>query len=167
MKGVDAEVDCRRDGRAFAALRTVAHDKGDLYMRTRSASHFFCLGRRSVGLIALPSQRRRGAAGFWPAPSRARRGAIPRQAVATGSPNPIGAAYENLRLGVRVRSQFANNNETTSVVLRFDDDIKVNMATVPGICTADQLERRLLAAAYAQCGPGPVAATPICRRPAT
>ena len=74
--------------------------------------------------------------------------------LATGSPNPIGAAYENLRLGVRVRSQLVSGSETQSVTLRFDDDIKVNLATVPGTCTAAQLSGDTIAQAYAQCGPG-------------
>ncbi len=74
--------------------------------------------------------------------------------LATGSPNPIGAAYENLRMGIRVRSQLESGSETQSVILRFDDDIKVNLATVPGTCTAAQLSGDTIAQAYAQCGPG-------------
>ena len=76
--------------------------------------------------------------------------------VATGSPNPIGAAYENLRLGVRVRSQFSPaSSETTKVILRFDDDMQVQLNTVPGTCTAAQLSGKTIAQAYAICGPGP------------
>jgi hypothetical protein len=75
--------------------------------------------------------------------------------LATGSPNPIGPAYENLRLGIRVRSQFdPSSSETQSVILRFDDDMKINLATVPGTCTAPQLTGDTIAQAYAQCGPG-------------
>ena len=72
-----------------------------------------------------------------------------------GSPHPIGTAYENLRLGVRVRSQFnPSTSETTSVNLKFDQDIKLNLAAVPGTCTAASLSGDTIATAYEQCGPG-------------
>jgi hypothetical protein len=110
-----------------------------------------------VGLIALPSS----AAAAPPAvpaclfPNTAGSDSCPKL-VATGSPNPIGAAFENLRLGIRVRSRFQPaTSETTKVILRFDDDIAVNLAAVPGTCTAAQLSGKTIAQAYAICGPGP------------
>ena len=76
--------------------------------------------------------------------------------VTTGSPDPIGAAYENLKLGVRVRSQFdPATSETTSVNLRFDEDIKFNLGAVPGTCTAATLTGKTIQQAYNVCGPGP------------
>jgi hypothetical protein len=72
-----------------------------------------------------------------------------------GSPDPVGAAYENIRLGVRVRSQFQpSNSETQTVILRFDDDIRLQLNLVPGTCTAPQVNGDTIAQAYAQCGPG-------------
>ena len=45
---------------------------------------------------------------------------------------PVGAAYENIKLGVRVRSQFSPaTSETTSVNLKFDDDIALNLEVDP------------------------------------
>jgi hypothetical protein len=74
----------------------------------------------------------------------------------TGTPNPIGSAFENIRLGVRVRSRFQpSSSETQSVTLRFDDDIRLQLNTVPGTCTAPQVTGDTIAQAYAQCGPGP------------
>lgn len=67
---------------------------------------------------------------------------------------PIGTAFENIRLGVRVRSQFAPaTSETTSVNLRFDDDIALNLAGIPS-CPASELTGKNISAAYEQCGPG-------------
>ena len=52
--------------------------------------------------------------------------------------------------------------------LRFDDDIKINLAADPGTCPASELSGKTIAQAYEQCGPGadgnPAArATPTCR----
>ena len=69
-------------------------------------------------------------------------------------PSPaIGAAYENIRLGVRVRSQFTpTTSETNSVTLRFDDDIALNLAGIPA-CPASEVWARTSPTAYEQCGP--------------
>jgi hypothetical protein len=65
----------------------------------------------------------------------------------------IGTAFENIRLGVRVRSQFAPaTSETTSVNLKFDDDIALNLAGIPS-CPSSELTGKNIAAAYEQCGP--------------
>ena len=67
---------------------------------------------------------------------------------------PIGAAYENIKLGVRVRSQFTPaTSETTSVNLRFDDDIALNLAGIPS-CPSSELTGKNISRAYEQCGPG-------------
>jgi hypothetical protein len=67
---------------------------------------------------------------------------------------PIGGALENVGLGVRVRSRFdPPTSETTSVVLRFDDNIRLNLTGIP-TCPASELTGKNIAAAYEQCGPG-------------
>jgi hypothetical protein len=125
--------------------------------RKRAAVVLASAAALGVGLIAFPGS----AAAAPPAVPTCAFPSTPgsdscAKLVTTGSPNPIGAAYENLRLGVRVRSQFSpTTSETTSVTLRFDDDIKLNMGAVPGTCTAAQLTGKTIAQAYAQCGPGP------------
>jgi len=110
-----------------------------------------------VGLIALPAS----AAAAPPAIAAC---AFPNTAgsdscdtiVTTGSPNPIGTAYENVTMGVRVRSQFSPaTSETTSVNLKFDQDIKFNLGVVPGTCTAATLSGKTIQQAYNVCGPGP------------
>ena len=55
-------------------------------------------------------------------------------------PSPaIGPAYENIKLGIRVRSQFTpTTSETNSVTLRFDDDIALNLAGLPS-CPASEV----------------------------
>jgi hypothetical protein len=110
-----------------------------------------------VGLIALPAS---AAAAPPPVPICA----FPNGAgsdscdtiVTTGSPNPIGTAYENMKMGVRVRSQFdPPTSETTKVTLKFDQDIKFNLAAVPGTCTSATLSGKTIQQAYNLCGPGP------------
>ena len=71
----------------------------------------------------------------------------------TGVAPPVGAAFENIKLGVRVRSQFSPaTSETTSVTLRFDDDIALNLSGIP-VCPSSELTGKNMAAAYEQCGP--------------
>jgi hypothetical protein len=66
----------------------------------------------------------------------------------------IGSAFENIRLGVRVRSQFSPvTSETTNVNLKFDDDIALNLAGIPA-CPASELTGKNIRAAWEQCGPG-------------
>jgi len=67
----------------------------------------------------------------------------------------IQAPYENLaRLGVRVSSVFSpTTHETSSVTLRFDDDIKLNLNGIPA-CPAAEVTGKNVAAAWEQCGPG-------------
>ena len=66
---------------------------------------------------------------------------------------PVGAAYENIKLGIRVRSQFTpTTSETTSVNLKFDDDIALNLAGIPS-CPSSELTGKNISAAYEQCGP--------------
>jgi hypothetical protein len=67
----------------------------------------------------------------------------------------LGANFENIRLGTRVRTAFSGNGETTRVIIRYDDDGILDLAAVPGTCTAAQLSGDTIAQAYAQCGPGP------------
>jgi len=125
--------------------------------RRRIALLLVSAGALGVGLIAFPGS---AAAAPPPIPTCA----FPATAgsdscakiVTTGSPNPIGTAYENLKLGVRVRSQFdPATSETTSVNLKFDQDIKLDMAAVAGTCSAATLSGKTIQQAYNACGPGP------------
>jgi hypothetical protein len=69
---------------------------------------------------------------------------------------PVGTAYENIKLGIRVRSQFSPaTSETTSVNLKFDDDIALNLTGIP-TCPASKLSGKTIAQAYDICGPAGV-----------
>ncbi len=101
--------------------------------RRRIAALVVSAAALGVGFIALPSS----AAAAPPAvptctfpvtPGSDSCGTIRTTAVAP----PVGAVYENIKLGVRVRSQFTpTTSETTSVNLQFDDDIALNLAGIP------------------------------------
>jgi hypothetical protein len=67
---------------------------------------------------------------------------------------PIGAAFEPVGLGIRVRSRFQPaTSETTSVTLRFDDNGRINLNGIPS-CPAAEVAGKTVAQAYEQCGPG-------------
>jgi hypothetical protein len=67
---------------------------------------------------------------------------------------PIGPTLEPVGLGVRVRSRFTPaSSETTSVTLRFDDNIALNLAGIPS-CPSSELTGKNVAQAWEQCGPG-------------
>jgi hypothetical protein len=67
---------------------------------------------------------------------------------------PIGSTFENGKLGVRVRSRFSpSTSETTKVILRFDDDLALNLTGIP-TCGASKLIGKNIAQAWAACGPG-------------
>jgi hypothetical protein len=67
---------------------------------------------------------------------------------------PIGGTFENGKLGVRVRSRFTpSTSETTKVILRFDDDLALNLSGIPA-CPASELVNKNLKQAWEQCGPG-------------
>jgi hypothetical protein len=108
-----------------------------------------------VGLIAFPSSAA-AAPPFVPAcifPNTAGSdscGTIRTNAVRA----PIGGVLEPIRLGVRVRSRFQPaTSETTRVILRFDDDIALNLARIPG-CAPWEVSGKTIAQAWEQCGPG-------------
>jgi hypothetical protein len=66
----------------------------------------------------------------------------------------LGATTENVGLGVRVRSRFdPSTSETTKVILRFDNDIALNLTGIPA-CPTTELTGKSIAAAWEQCGPG-------------
>ena len=66
----------------------------------------------------------------------------------------LGTAYENIRLGTRVRSVFSPaTSESTNVIIRYDDDGKINLSGIPS-CPASELTGKNISAAYEQCGPG-------------
>jgi hypothetical protein len=67
---------------------------------------------------------------------------------------PLGGTLEPIRLGTRVRSVFSPvNDETTKVIVRYDDDGQVNLAGIP-TCPASELNGKNIAQAFEQCGPG-------------
>ena len=112
-----------------------------------------------VGLIAFPASSAAAPPVVQPCVPKASTGSDScvtlqvGQAVGVG---PIGAAYENAKLGVRTGSTFdPASSESTNVTLRFDDDLKVNLAAVAGTCTAASLTGDTIQQAYNQCGPGP------------
>jgi hypothetical protein len=73
-------------------------------------------------------------------------------------PAGIQAGPENIRLGIRTRSFLIapSVSEITTVILRFDDDILLNLAGPPAIptCPASELTGKNIAQAWEQCGPG-------------
>ena len=108
--------------------------------RRRIAALVVSAAALGVGFIALPAApppRRRLSR---PVPSRSPRGAIPAGRIAVnGVAPPVGAAFENIKLGIRVRSQFTpTTSETTSVNLKFDNDIALNLAGIPS-CPSSEL----------------------------
>lgn len=71
------------------------------------------------------------------------------------APAGIQAGPENIRLGVRTRSMLVSPSasEVTSIELRFDDDILLNLAGIP-TCPASELTGKNIKQAWEQCGPG-------------
>ena len=132
----------RRDGESCAvgAFR-IAHDKEEIdTCELGDVSRYFWLGRGSRGgLDRLPGERRRRAAAGADLYLPGHRGQrFLREARGPpGSPRRLGGRSRTVKLGVRVRSQFnPSTSETTSVNLQFDNDIELNLAAVPGTCTA-------------------------------
>ncbi|HXF00969.1 MAG TPA: hypothetical protein VN458_11570 [Solirubrobacterales bacterium] len=112
-----------------------------------------------VGLVAFP-----GIAAAPPPPvvpsctpqfSSASRSCVRLKVTGLQGPAGIQAGAENIRLGVRTRSTliFPSASEVTSVVLRFDDDILLNLGGIP-TCPASELTGKKIAQAWEQCGPG-------------
>jgi hypothetical protein len=67
---------------------------------------------------------------------------------------PIGGVFEPIQLRVRVRSRFQPaTSETTRVILRFDDDLSLNLNRIPA-CFPAEVVGKNIAAAWEQCGPG-------------
>jgi hypothetical protein len=67
---------------------------------------------------------------------------------------PLGASFEPIRLGTRVRSVFSpTTDETTKVIVRYDDDGTINLNGIPS-CPASELAGKNIRQAYEQCGPG-------------
>ena len=97
-----------------------------------------------VGLIALPAS----AAALPPAvptctpkPSTGSDSCV--KGTVTAVDGSLGAAYETIRLGTRVRSAFSPaTSETTKVIIRYDDDGKINLAACPGDVHRRDAERQ-------------------------
>jgi len=67
---------------------------------------------------------------------------------------PLGGTLEPIRLGTRVRSVFSPaSHETTRVIIRYDDNGRINLAGIP-TCPASEVVGKNIAAAWEQCGPG-------------
>jgi hypothetical protein len=67
---------------------------------------------------------------------------------------PLGSVLEPIRLGTRVRSNFdPPTDESTKVIVRYDDDGRINLSGIP-TCPASELTGKNVAAAWEQCGPG-------------
>ena len=110
-----------------------------------------------VGLIAFPVS---AAALPPPMPSCTPKASTGSDSCVSGTvtalDGSLGTAYENVKLGTRVRSVFdPASQESTTVIIRYDDDGKLNLAGVPGTCTTAQLTGDNIQQAYNQCGPGP------------
>ncbi len=112
-----------------------------------------------VGLIAFPASSAAAPPPVTPCVPKVSSGSdscVTLQVGQATGVGPIGGAFENAKLGVRTRSVFSPaSSETTTVTLRFDDDLKVNLAAVPGTCTAASLTGDDISEAWADCGPGP------------
>jgi len=110
-----------------------------------------------VGLIALPASAAAAPPVVPTCTPKASSGSDSCVRLQMGGPGgAIGAAYENVNMGVRTRSTFVGaGEETTSVVLRFDDDIKFNLGAVAGTCSAASLNGDTIKQAWIDCGPGP------------
>jgi hypothetical protein len=66
----------------------------------------------------------------------------------------IGSTLERVRVGIRTRSTFdPASDETTSVTLRFDENIALNLSGIPS-CPSSELVNKNVAQAWEQCGPG-------------
>jgi hypothetical protein len=108
-----------------------------------------------VGLIALPASASAAppvVPTCTPKPSTASDSCVRGTQSAINA--PLGAAFEPIRLGTRVRSVFSPaNDETTKVIVRYDDDGRINLAGIP-TCPASELSGKNIAQAYEQCGPG-------------
>jgi hypothetical protein len=113
-------------------------------------------GALGVGLIAFPTSAAAAppvvpACTFPNTPGSDSCGTLRVNAV---NPPLGGASFENIRLGVRVRSRFQPaTSETTRVVLRFDDDIALNLSGIAR-CPSSELAGKNIRAAWEQCGPG-------------
>jgi hypothetical protein len=110
-----------------------------------------------VGLIAFPSSAAAvppTVPSCTPKPSPASDSCV--RGTVAALDGAIGPTLERVRVGVRTRSVFdPPSDETQRVTLRFDDDIEINLAAVPGACTGAQVSGDTIAQAYNQCGPGP------------
>jgi hypothetical protein len=107
-----------------------------------------------VGLIALPAS---AAAAPPVVPSCTPKASTGSDSCVKGTITavnpPLGGVLEPIRLGTRVRSAFSPvNDETTKVIVRYDDDGAINLAGLP-TCPASKLNGVNIATAYNICGP--------------
>jgi hypothetical protein len=108
-----------------------------------------------VGLIALPASASAAppvVQTCTPQPSTGSDSCV--RGTVTALDGAIGSTLERVRVGVRTRSVFdPASDETTSVTLRFDENIALNLSGIPS-CPASELTGKNISAAYEQCGPG-------------
>ncbi|MEK6327362.1 MAG: hypothetical protein AABM66_07550 [Actinomycetota bacterium] len=111
-------------------------------------------GALGVGLIALPAS----AAALPPTvPTCVPKASTGSDSCVKGTIDAVngtlGAAYEPIRLGTRVRSTFDPvTDESTTVIIRYDDDGRINLAGIPA-CPASKVAGKTIAQAYNVCGP--------------
>jgi hypothetical protein len=123
--------------------------------RRRIAALVVSAAALGVGLIAFP-----GSAAAAPpvVPTCTPKASTGSDSCVRGTVNAIdgsvGTAFENVRLGTRVRSVFQpTTSESTKVIVRYDDDGRINLSGIP-TCPASELTGKNIRDAYEQCGPG-------------
>jgi hypothetical protein len=121
----------------------------------RAASLWISVAALGAGLIAFPSSAAAApptVPGCVPKPSSNSDSCV--RGTVRASDGAIGSSLEPARVGIRTRSVFnPTGDETSSVTLRFDQNIALNLAGIP-TCPASELSGKSVAQAYEQCGPG-------------
>jgi hypothetical protein len=121
----------------------------------RAASLWISVAALWAGLIALPpiaAAAPQTVPGCTPKPSSGSDSCV--RGTVRAVDGAIGPSLERARVGIRTRSVFSpTTDETTRVILRFDQNIALDLAGLPS-CPASELSGKNIAQAYEQCGPG-------------
>jgi hypothetical protein len=124
-------------------------------IRRQSAIVLASAAALGVGLIALPASAAAAppvVPTCTPKPSTNSDSCVTLKVAARDG--SIGAAFENVRLGVRASSVFdSSSDEVSTLTLRFDDKIALSFAGIP-VCSPGELSGKNIAQAWEQCGPG-------------
>jgi hypothetical protein len=123
--------------------------------RRRIAALVVSAAALGVGFIALPSSAAAAPPVVPTCTPKASTGSDSCvKGTVTAFDGSLGAAFENIKLGTRVRSVFSPaTSESTKVIVRYDDDGTINLSGIP-TCPSSELTGKNIAAAYEQCGPG-------------